>query len=77
METAKLFKTGRSQAVRLPKPFRFTGSEVYITRVGNAVVLLPETHSWDVLFDACEEFTGDFMADREQPAEQVRPELAP
>jgi antitoxin VapB len=41
MDTAKLFKTGRSQAVRLPKAYRFEGDEVYIKRVGPAVVLLP------------------------------------
>jgi antitoxin VapB len=41
MTTAKLFQTGRSQAVRLPKEFRFEGKEVYIKRVGNGVLLLP------------------------------------
>jgi antitoxin VapB len=76
MKTAKLFQTGRSQAVRLPKEFRFPGAEVYIKRVGQAVVLLPEAHSWDVLFDACEEFSPDFMAERRQPPHQSRPELS-
>ena len=40
-DTAKLFKSGRSQAVRLPKEFRFEGSEVRITRHGNGVLLEP------------------------------------
>ena len=43
MDTAKLFQTGRSQAVRLPKAFRFEESEVYIKRVGNGVLLIPKT----------------------------------
>jgi antitoxin VapB len=42
MDTAKLFQTGRSQAVRLPKAFRFEGSEVFIKRVGNGVLLIPK-----------------------------------
>jgi antitoxin VapB len=41
MKTAKLFKIGRSQAVRLPKAFRFEGKEVYIKRVENGVLLMP------------------------------------
>ena len=75
MKTAKLFQTGRSQAVRLPKEFRFSGSAVYIQRMGPAVVLLPTAHTWDVLFEACEEFSDDFMAERNQPPLQDRPAL--
>lgn len=77
MKTAKLFRTGRSQAVRLPKEFRFEGSEVFIARMGAGVVLLPEMHTWDVLFEACDEFSDDFMADRNQPEHQSRTTLAP
>jgi len=73
MKTAKLFKTGRSQAVRLPKEFRFEGSEVYIKKVGGAVVLLPTDETWDLLFEACGEFEDDFMAERNQPEPQDRP----
>ncbi len=72
MSTAKIFQSGRSQAVRLPKEFRFHGSEVYVARMGSAVVLMPQHHTWDVLFEACGEFSGDFMAEREQPKEQDR-----
>lgn len=71
METAKLFRNGRSQAVRLPKEFRFEGDEVYVKRVGNAVVLLPHQDSWRGLFESLELFSGDFMESRDQP---VRPE---
>ena len=68
MKTAKLFKNGDSQAVRLPKEFRFTGTEVFVKRVGNAVVLLPKARSWDALIDSLAKFPADFMDDREQPA---------
>lgn len=73
--TAKLFKNGDSQAVRLPKEFRFDGTEVLIKRVGNAVVLLPKTRSWDALFQSLGQFTPDFLAERQQPAQQNREPL--
>jgi antitoxin VapB len=72
MDTAKLFSNGRSQAVRLPKEFRFEGSEVMVTRLGTAVVLLPKDHPWDVAFDAIDGFTDDFMTQRLQPPIQER-----
>lgn len=72
METARLFRNGRSQAVRLPREFRFEGERVYVKRVGNAVVLLPYEDSWRGLFESLERFSGDFMQEREQPAEQER-----
>ena len=68
MKTAKLFKNGESQAVRLPKEFRFEGDEVLIKRAGNAVVLLPKKQSWDSLVDSLGQFSSDFMSDRDQPA---------
>lgn len=67
METAKVFLNGRSQAVRLPKEFRFDTEEVFVTRLGNAVVLIPKKDSWNILFDAIDGFTDDFMESREQP----------
>jgi antitoxin VapB len=72
METAKLFRNGRSQAVRLPKEFRFEGDRVYIKRVGNAVVLLPYDNTWQPLFESLDEFSDDFMAERVQPPQQER-----
>ena len=77
---AKLFWTGRSQAVRLPKEFRFEGDEVRIRRQGNAVVLEPiaEDYSqdWAWLDEIAGKFSEDFFAEgREQPEPQERPEL--
>ncbi len=76
MKTAKLFKNGDSQAVRLPKEFRFTGNEVLIKHVGDAVVLLPKSKSWDTLLSSLEQFSEDFMPEREQPAGQTRESLS-
>ena len=75
MKVAKLFKNGQSQAVRLPKEFRFEGTQVFIKRVGNAVLLLPEQGSWQVLFDSLGLFSDDFMVSREQPQQQERKDL--
>jgi antitoxin VapB len=75
MKTAKLFKNGESQAVRLPKEFRFTGDEVLIKRVGSAVVLLPKAKSWDTLLGSLDKFSSDFMEEREQPPVQPRETL--
>ena len=66
MDTAKLFQTGRSQAVRLPKAFRFEGEEVYIKRVGNGVLLIPkDKNPWQSMLDSLEKFEGTI--ERNQP----------
>jgi antitoxin VapB len=72
MQTAKVFPNGRSQAVRLPKEFRFDSDEVYVARMGSAVVLMPKTDSWNVLFESLEGFSDDFMEDRHQPVQEDR-----
>lgn len=75
MDTARLFRNGQSQAVRLPKEFRFDGEQVWIKRVGNAVVLLPYDQPWQILIDSLGQFSDDFMAERIQPDEQQREDL--
>ncbi len=75
MKTAKLFQNGQSQAVRLPKEFRFAGDEVFIKKSGSAVVLIPLVNSWDSLFSSLDKFSDDYMADRDQPAQQTRETL--
>ena len=72
IKTAKLFNNGQSQAVRLPKEFRFEGDEVIIKRSGNAVVLIPSNHSWDSLAGSLDKFSVDYMDNRNQPDQQVR-----
>ncbi|MBI3930244.1 MAG: antitoxin [Armatimonadetes bacterium] len=75
MRKAKLFKNGQSQAVRLPRDFRFPGTEVHIKKVGNAVVLLPVEGFWEPLLESLDSFTDDFMESREQPGAQEREDL--
>lgn len=63
-QTAKLFTTGRSQAVRLPKAFRFNGKEVFIRKEGDCVILSAKPDSWDLFFSSTDLVTEDFMAER-------------
>lgn len=72
MDTAKVFQSGRSQAVRLPKEYRFDDKQVFIKKVGDAVVLLPYDAGWKTLFDSLGLFSPDFMGSREQPEQQTR-----
>jgi antitoxin VapB len=73
MDTATLFANGQSQAVRLPEEYRFTGNEVYIQKVGNAVLLFPKDHAWETFFNGLNGFTDDFLADgRHQGAQAPR-----
>ncbi|MBK9121357.1 MAG: antitoxin [Phycisphaerales bacterium] len=69
MDTAKLFTNGRSQAVRLPKEYRFDEDEVFITKVDDMVILYPRRKGWDLLARGIERFTEDFMGERDQPAQ--------
>ena len=66
MDTAKLFKNGSSQAVRLPKNYRFPGKQVFIKRLGKGIVLMPEESSWDTLIQSAHSFSDDFMPSRDQ-----------
>ncbi|MBN8284722.1 type II toxin-antitoxin system VapB family antitoxin [Zoogloea sp.] len=76
METAKLFWSGRSQAVRLPKDFRIEGSEVRIRRHGAAVILEPIANDWAWLDALAAPLDPDFQqAAGEQPSAQENPEL--
>ena len=72
MKTAKIFQNGQSQAVRLPKEFRFNDSEVFIKKSGNIVQLIPRSDSWKVLFGSLKKFSRDFMSERSQPELEKR-----
>jgi antitoxin VapB len=67
MSTAKLFTTGRSQAVRLPKEFRFPGTEVRIRRLGTGVLLEPMSVDMKAVFAAIDAVDAPPFPDREQP----------
>ncbi len=76
METAKVFWSGRSQAVRLPKNFRFDTDKVRIRRHGNSLVLEPVATDWAWLDEIVGKLDEDFVAAvNEQPEQQERPGL--
>jgi len=72
MITAKIFKSGNSQAVRLPKEFRLEGSEVYVKRCGRGLLLLPKDAPWEGLVASLDDFDPDFMEERVQPPMDIR-----
>lgn len=74
METAKIFTNGKSQAVRLPKKFRFTGDEVYVQKVGETVILIPKDVIWQTFLDGLNSFTDDFMSSGREPNISVKRE---
>ncbi|MCS5699465.1 type II toxin-antitoxin system VapB family antitoxin [Cyanobium sp. FGCU-52] len=78
MDIARLFQSGRSQAVRLPKAYRFSGTEVVVKHFGNGVLLLPIEDPWQTLEAGLAAFEPGIQFDREQPEhQQQRPEITP
>ena len=76
METAKVFENGRSQAVRLPKKFRFDTDEVVVQQLGAAVLLVPKESLWQNFLDGLEGFTSDIFEDwRDQGVQKEREPL--
>lgn len=73
METAKIFENGRSQAVRLPKEFRFTGDEVFVQKIGSVVMLIPKDKAWETFVEGVNSFSEDcFSEERDQGILQKR-----
>jgi antitoxin VapB len=76
MDIAKVFWSGRSQAIRLPKEYRFQCPAVRIRRQGKAIILEPLEEDWAWLDAVVRELSPDYMAEgRQQPESQSRPEL--
>ena len=67
-----VIQKGNTQWVELPSTFHLNGPEVFIKSIGNAVVLIPSDNPWQSLFDSLEQFSDDFMDEREQPKQQLR-----
>ena len=63
MAMAKVFENGRSQAVRLPKDYRFKEDEVIINKIGDIVLLMPKKDEWKAFKQSLDLFTDDFMSD--------------
>jgi antitoxin VapB len=77
METAKLFVTGRSQAVRLPRAYRFEGTEVVIKHFGGGVLLLPKDNPWGILEEGLNEFGPGFEMARGAQDQAAREAIKP
>ena len=76
MQTARLFLNGRSQAVRLPKEYQFSGNDVFIKKIGEAVVLFPVNKEWEVFMHGLNSFSKDFMLEgRSQGINQEREKI--
>ncbi len=71
-QIAKIFMNGRSQAVRLPKEYRFDTDEVYITKQGENIIISAKKPTWDEFFDSKSAFNDDFLQDRLDGAPQER-----
>jgi len=74
MKTAKLFANGQSQAVRLPKEYRFEGDEVGIARVGEVVMLYPKNKADTLFFSSLGGFTDDFFDAIASAREEILPD---
>jgi antitoxin VapB len=73
MKTTRIFRSGNSQAVRIPREFQLEGDKVEIQKRGDALVLRPKKKSWAALITSLNQFTDDFMkAGRKQSAVQKR-----
>ncbi len=77
MDTARLFQSGRSQAVQLPKEYRFAGTEVVVQHFGNGVLLLPADDPWQTLQAGLNAFEPGFVLTRQEPDEQIRADISP
>ena len=71
MLTAKLFVNGSSQAVRLPKEYRFVGTEVYAQKIGDTVMLVPKEMVWETFLEGINSFTDDYIQIMESRSDDV------
>ncbi|GAB5465695.1 MAG: AbrB/MazE/SpoVT family DNA-binding domain-containing protein [Candidatus Kapaibacteriales bacterium] len=71
--TTKIFKSGNSQAVRLPKEFKTDLTQFYIRKIGSSILLTPTKGSWDTVEQSLGMFSDDFLEEgRKQPPMQER-----
>jgi antitoxin VapB len=66
MNTAQISTDGTHQIVILPEDFTMAGTEVYIKKVGNVIVLIAKDNPWQSLFESLDQFSDDFMTTRDQ-----------
>jgi antitoxin VapB len=73
MFTTKVFRSGNSQAIRIPKEYQIDGEELYINKIGNTIVIFPKNDPWDLFKKSLTDFSDDyFISGRNQPEMQKR-----
>ncbi|MBN2382328.1 AbrB/MazE/SpoVT family DNA-binding domain-containing protein [bacterium] len=73
MLSSKVFISGNSQAIRLPKEYQVADKELFIQKIGSTIILFPKKNPWEVFEKSLNEFSDDFMEDgRKQPKMQKR-----
>ena len=75
MDTAKIFVNGRSQAVRLPKEYRFDESDVFIKKIDDVVMLIPKNKVWKTFRNSFSKFSDDLLLERANELPQERDNL--
>jgi antitoxin VapB len=74
MLTAKIFTNGSSQAVRLPKEYRFAGTEVYAQKIGDTVMLVPKEKAWETFMEGVNGFTDDYFKAMDNRKDEIQAE---
>ena len=73
MLTTKIFKSGNSQAVRIPKEFKMDSDELFINKIGNTIIIFPKNDPWKMFRESLVDFSDDYFIDgRNQPEMQKR-----
>ncbi len=72
MDTAKIFINGRSQAVRLPKEYRFDTKDVFIKKINDIVILIPKNKVWETFRNSFKQFSDDLHLERDDEIPQAR-----
>ena len=73
MLTAKVFKSGNSQAIRIPKEYQIDSDELFINKIGNTIVIFPKNDPWKTFKESLNDFSDDYFIDgRNQPKMQKR-----
>jgi len=76
MKTVKVFKSGNSLAVRIPREYQINSKELFINKIGNSIILFPQDDPWKLFKSSLNEFSDDFLKDgRKQPKMQKRTSL--
>ena len=73
MLTTRVFRSGNSQAVRIPKEYQIEADELFINKIGNTIVIFPKNDPWEIFKDSLADFSDDYFTDgRNQPKMQKR-----